>query len=397
MINKCSTGLWLKRIGVVATLPLLSLASCSTSEPLLLPALTQDLKAKTQDGLANQLKASGEVQFNLSVDEIPEPVSRLLLDAKHLSLLESSSSVSMLGAGISAVLSLKKKYDTPPSPIPLPAFASGKTFLPLNEAATEFWMVSSEAASVKIVRPVRSLTSAAEPLLPEHMLAQLSANATPIGFGVDHLLLANSDSLWIVKKDGSKLTVNEVASPAANAAFISAGALSGSKPGFWFATGTKIWVVQPQGQDWSAQEFSIKLTGLTGTLSSLNAVFELSGEQLKVQGAVLARVGEKMGSSGVEISLADPSPVPAGTAQPNGAAMTFAEAQMLCNGCHATTSGNNAAKAKLVGTENIATWMTSKIAIADEVVNNRMPPGKNWDQDPAEKMKFLNFANNPVQ
>jgi len=133
---------------------------------------------------------------------------------------------------------------------------------------------------------------------------------------------------------------------------------------------------------------------MSGQLSKLNATFELSGDQLKAKGPVVAKVGDKLGSFGVAISLptgsgpTNPTPTP-------GPAMTFSEAQALCNNCHGTASSNTRAKAKLVGTENITTWISNKIVIASEVVNEQMPPGREWN--PEEKLKFLNFANNPVQ
>jgi len=370
-------------------------ASCSTSLPIELPAKVDSTKSQSQDGLGSQLVASGEVQLNLSSTELPDPVERLLLAAKQTAFFENSTSLSFYGEGNIGLLSLDKKYDTLPVPAPLPAFAVGKTLLPVSEGGLDFWLVNSEAGGVNVIRPLKPLTAGTESVLPEHMLASIKADAAVIGYSAEYLLLASSDSLWIVKKATSKLTINEVGSPESGAAFISAGSISGGSSSFWFATPEKIWTLQSQGSDWSAREFKIKLNGISGKLEKLNTAFELSGEQLKVKGPVIAQVDKKIGSAGVKLSLGGGAPLPVGTMPPSGPAMTFAEAQMLCNDCHATTAGNNAAKAKLVGTENINTWMVSKIAIADEVVNNRMPPGRNWD--PAEKTKFLNFANNPVQ
>lgn len=389
-----SHRVWLGSVMGVVALQSLIFASCSTSLPIELPAKVDSIKSQSKDGLGSQFVASGEVQLNLSSTELPDPVGRLLLSAKQTAFFENSTSLSFFGAGSSGLLSLDKKYDILPVPAPLPSFAAGKTFLPVSEGGSDFWLVNSEAGGVNVVRPLKPLTAGAESILPEHMLASIKADATAIGYSEEFLLLASSDSLWIVQKDSSKLTVNEVGSPEAGAVFISAGSISGGSSSFWFATPEKIWILQSQGSDWSAREFTIKLSGISGKLSKLNTAFELSGERLKVKGPIIAQVGDKMGSAGVKLSVGGGGPQPDGTTSPSGQALSFAEAQALCNECHATTSGNNAAKAKLVGTENINTWIASKINIADEVVNNRMPPG---GMDPALKTKFLNFVNNPVQ
>lgn len=380
----------------VETIGLLSIcvASCSTSEPLLLPANISAIQPKSQDATDAQLKTPGELNLSLSESEVPEPVKALLAGASQASVFEAGPAVSLFGAGTSGVLSLKKKYDTLPSLAPVPSFATGKTFLPVNETITDFWLVSVESGSAKVARPVRPISSASETIMPEHMLASLKADATPLGYSADFLLLTSSESLWIVQRQAGKLSIDEVASPEPGSAFVSAGALSGSSAGFWFATPDKVWVLSSQGSDWSAREFAIRLNGLSGKLSRLSAVLELSGEQLKAKGPLIAFVGQKIGTQGVEVSLGGQNSTPNNPPPPAGAAMTFAQAQALCNGCHATTANNNAAKAKLVGTENIDTWIKNKIVIAVEVQNDNMPPPSGLG--PEDKAKFLNFARNPV-
>ncbi|MEY2988619.1 MAG: hypothetical protein RJB13_2140 [Pseudomonadota bacterium] len=398
-MNKVSKTFWLLPTICGVSLQSLIFVSCSSSAPIAIPAKLQAVQAQSQDGTGAQIVPVSEVQLSLSSNEIPEPIGRLLSSASNSSMFESSSSISFFSAGVSGVLSLNKKYDSLPTPAPVPAFASGKTYLPVNEGGTDFWMVGKAADGLDLIRPLSPLSSSVpDPALPEHMLASIKASAQPVGYSSDLLLLTSSDSLWIVKRDGSNLTVNEVSSPDAGASFISAGSISGGNSGYWFATAEKIWVVQPKGSDWSAREFKIKIVGLTGKLSKLNTVFELSGDQLKSKGPVIAQVGEQIGSAGVELSLGQSSPADNGNGQdttPVGA-MTFAEAQRQCSSCHATTSNNNAAKARLVGTENIATWMdpANKTRIVESIANDSMPLGVNLSL--TDRQKLLNFANNPA-
>lgn len=393
-VETMSKKIWLGPVICWVGLQSLIFVSCSSSAPVVLPAKIEALQSQTQDSVAQPRAAAGEVTLNLSTNQIPESVGRFLVSAKKSAIFDGNNSISFSTQETSGVLSLDKSYDALPGLLPLPAFAIGHTFLPVNDAGTDFWLVNSVADGVDVIRPLKPLTSASEPLLPLHMRASIKVTASVVGYSAEHLLLTSADSLWIVQKVESKLEVSEVGSPAEGSEFISAGVISGGVAAFWFATAEKIWLVQSQGSDWSAREFKIKLSGMSGQLSKLNATFELSGDQLKAKGPVVAQVGDKLGSFGVAISLptgsgpTNPTPTP-------GPAMTFSEAQALCNDCHGTASSNRGAKAKLVGTENITTWISNKIVIASEVVNEQMPPGREWN--PEEKLKFLNFANNPVQ
>lgn len=379
-------------------LGLVSLAamSCSAAEPLRLPALVPSIQTKAQDGADAQLKSSGDLQLTFSEQTLPEPVAALLKAAESISILESGALVSISGNAGVAALSVKKQYDAPPALSPAPEFAAGKRFLPLNESITDFWLVGAEAGTVQVVRPLKSLASAADVNLPEHMLATLKADAKVVGFSDAALLMSSAESLWIVRRQEGKLTVSEIGTPVSGATFVAAGVLSGRADHFWFATSDQVWVISPQGDDWSAREFKLKLSGVSGSLTKLSAVLELSGETLQLKGPLIARVGDAIATRDVSVSMKGPETggTPGTPMTPSGEALTFAQAQALCNACHATTSGNNAAKAKLVGTENIQTWIDNKVNIIGQVDSNLMPPGRMWDA--AEKAKFINFAGDPV-
>jgi hypothetical protein len=323
-------------------------------------------------------------------------VSQLLSSLEVYSFVDETlvSGKSSLG---STVASVSGSTMSAPTTIVAPAFAVGKTFLPLTKSGDDFWLVEASSSASNVIRPVSRLSSTSVSTLPEHLKAALPAGAMPIGFGTNFLVLKTASSVWIVARNDRQLKATEVAFPNPSSPVVSAGQVKDSTGSVWLADGNSFWLLTLSGSDWQAKQSRIGFTGVSGSLQRIAGVFSAAGGEFGATGPVIAIFNSKVYLASLALpasgSTGGPLPTPTATAMPTP--MTFTQARAYCDGCHATNSGNSGALAKLSGTENISTWtnMVNKASIFAAVRDSVMPPGNAMSAD--DRARFLLFANDP--
>jgi len=211
--------------------------------------------------------------------------------------------------------------------------------------------------------------------------------------------LKSNNSLWFVEQTESKITAAAVAFPQDSFSPIAAGFAKASQRSYWVADSTSVWLMTRSGESWSAKKFQMILKNTSGTLQKLAAILEEGQGGLKLSGPAVAMVNSQISVAGMETSptIGKPPISPPATSPESPlpvVAMTFTQAAAYCSGCHATNATNAAAKAKLIGTENITTWINNKDAIVAAVDGDLMPPSPLSEPS---KASFLKFARDPRQ
>lgn len=379
-------------VGASLASVLFGLASCGT-KPVTLVVNSLDQKTKVQNSSSNQ---NLTVAVNFTAAELPQTAQLATSSAGVLSFLDTQLLSGSAPLGY-LVLPVKNGQLSAPLPPATPAFAAGKKLLALAEDGSDFWMLESSGSETTIIRPVNRIAVPLPATLPDHMKAVVPANATPLGFGSNTLVLKSSNALWVVVRAGQQISAMQVGFPDANNPPVAAGQIVGSSTSVWIADGVSLWSLEPSGGDWRAQKHKPDFKNMSGKIEKLAAAFELKGNQLVLSGPALAVVGSKPFIAGLTVASGSIPPsgtaTPTVTTTPNVTAMTFAEARAFCDSCHATTSANAAAKAKLLGTENITAWVNNKSAISASVRDGVMPLGRTLSEQ--EKTRFMLFANDP--
>lgn len=369
---------------------LVVLVACGTPTAVNLPLVGKGSKQ-------NSSADSGR-SFSLSMTaaQSGDLVSQLLSSLEVYSFVDETlvSGKSSLG---STVASVSGSTMSAPTPIVAPAFAVGKTFLPLTKNGDDFWLVEASSSATNVMRPVGRLSSTSVSTLPEHLKAALPASAMPIGFGANFLVLKTASSVWIVARNDRQLKATELAFPNSSSPVVSAGQVKGSTSSVWLADGNSFWLLTLSGSDWQAKQSRIGFTGVSGSLQRIAGVFSATGGEFGASGPVIAIFNSKvyLASLALPVSASTGGPLPTPTATAMPTPMTFTQARVYCDGCHATNSGNSGALAKLSGTENISTWtnMANKASIFAAVRDSVMPPGNAMSAD--DRARFLLFANDP--
>jgi hypothetical protein len=378
---------WGKSLAVSCGAFIMAVSCSNATEVLTVPnnAASKKLNStKTTD----QISSSSAISLELAQADASTAPTDLLRGFAHLSFVDNNLLVGSSALATGSLTVAEGKINAQP-PQPVPAFAAGKMFLPLRADGAEFWIVESPEGKTNIIR---SSEPAAVPLgqaLPKSVNVTLDSPASLIGFSKRALVLTTSSSLWIVEFSNGQLIASSVAFPSKSFSPIAAGNLSGSERSFWVAEAKTLWSFIGDSDNWSIRKSDLKVSIDSLELKKLAAVIELANGKPKLSGPAVA-VGDKVYLAGISAPKLNPTTTPA---TPNVGAMTFAEAAARCDRCHASTSTNAPAKAKLTGTENISTWVNSKEEIIASVRDGIMPPGPGLMEP--NKTRFLNFAQDP--
>ncbi|MBM3383245.1 MAG: hypothetical protein FJY29_12540 [Betaproteobacteria bacterium] len=387
---------WWKSLLLANGAFLIAVSCSNASQSLTVPGSFDGKNSKSIAGAgADASQVSGSVELGLTPLDVAGSPLDLIKGFNHIAFVERELLVgsSTIAAG---AIPLAKGLFGAPAPLPLPPFASGKAYLPLRADGSEFWLVESPEGRTILTR---SLEAAVLPLgqtLPKNVKITIDSPTSLIGFGKNFVMFVSSNSLWIAEFAAGKLKASSVPLPNSDFKPVSAGALGEAARSFWIAESDTIWTVVGSADEWKAKKFELNGKAGSFALEKFAALVELSQGSPKLAGAAVAVMNAKIYSAGVTLPQTPstlPSPVASAPPMPNVGAMTFAEARALCDSCHATSSSNTPAKAKLTGTENITTWVNRKEAIINSVRDDVMPLGTRLTEP--NKTRFLNFAQDP--
>jgi hypothetical protein len=374
------------------------IVSCSSQTNTLAPMSSE----QTKNGQQPVIQGSGNgsststLTIELSSGGLPAAAGDLLKNLDGLAIVDGPALVGKSPAGLS-VVSLGSGQIGALSQLAPPAFASGKTFLPVRQDGSDFWLLEASSNKTVVSKPAQAVSLPLPAALPKHYKVSLDATLSTLGFGKDFLILKSNNSLWFVEQTESKITAAAVAFPQDSFSPIAAGFAKATQRSYWVADSTSVWLMSRSGESWSAKKFQIILKNTSGTLQNLAAILEEGQGGLKLSGPAVAMVNSKISVAGIETSptIGKP-PISLPESSPESpmpvAAMTFTQAAAYCSGCHATNATNAAAKAKLIGTENIITWTNNKDAIVAAVDSDLMPPSPLSEPS---KASFLKFARDP--
>lgn len=374
--------------------------SCSSQSNILVPLSSE----QTKNGQRPVIQGSGNgsststLTIELSSVGLPAAAVDLLKNLDGLAIVDGPALVGKSPAGLS-VVSLGSGQIGALSQLASPAFGNGKTFLPVRQDGSDFWLLEASSNKMVVSKPVQAVSLPLPATLPRHYKVSLDATLSTLGFGKDFLILKSNNSLWFVEQTESKITAAPVAFPQDSFSPIAAGFAKATQRSYWVADSTSVWLMSRSGESWSAKKFQIILKNTSGTLQNLAAILEEGQGGLKLSGPAVAMVNSKISVAGIETSptIGKP-PISLPESSPESpmpvAAMTFTQAAAYCSGCHATNATNAAAKAKLIGTENITTWINNKDAIVAAVDSDLMPPSPLSEPS---KASFLKFARDPRQ
>ena len=374
--------------------------SCSSQTNTLAPMSSE----QTKNGQQPVIQGSGNgssistLTIELSSGGLPALAGDLLKNLDGLAIVDGPALVGKSPSGLS-VVSLGFGQIGALSQLASPAFANGKTFLPVRQDGSDFWLLETSSNKTVAIKPLQAVSLPLPTALPKHYKVSLDATLSTLGFGKDFLILKSNKSLWFVEQTESKITAAQVAFPQDSFSPIAAGFAKASERSYWVADSTSVWLMTRSGDSWSAKKFQMILKNTSGTLQKLAAILEESQGGLKLSGPAIAMVNSKISVAGIETSptIGKP-PISLPESSPESpmpvVAMTFTQAAAYCSGCHATNATNAAAKAKLIGTENITTWINNKDAIVSAVDGDIMPPSPLSEPS---KASFLKFARDPRQ
>jgi hypothetical protein len=377
----------MRRISIAMALSLLPVLGCSSQEAVSVPTGSAKSKSILAKGGGADSSATGQV---LNIDfSVPPASEQANLSALALvGVLSYVRPTTLSGASSmgGAIMEVTNGAVAAPQLVQPPVFAQGSEFIPLAAQGKDFWMVKKSGDSVDVFRPLSAIQGEIPAELPQHMKVNLKSASQVIGFSDDMVVIKGQGSVWYVKRESERLRAFEIPLPDGAEIPVAAGRVFSSTEQFWIAGGTSVWLYSNDGSGWTIRRHALNVKATKDKMTLLAGHFVSANSSLELKGSAIGKFGSQTMTFGLRFEANLPStPTPV-------VPMTFAEANAFCNGCHASTSNNTAAKAKLSGTETLATWQSSKDSIVAAVQSDFMPISKLTAEN---KARFLLFAQDP--
>lgn len=377
----------IRSISTAMALSLLPLLGCSSQEAVSVPTGSGKSKSILAKGGGADASATGQVlNIDFSVPSASEQVNLSALALVGVLSYVRPTTISGASSMGGAIMEVTNGAVATPQLIQPPLFAQGSEFIPLAAQGKDFWMVKKSGGSVDVFRPLSAIQGEIPSELPQHMKVTLKSASQVIGFSDDIVVIKGEGSVWYVKRESERLRAFEIPLPEGAETPVAAGRVFSSTEQFWIAGGTSVWLYSNDGSGWTIRRHTLNVKATKDKIALLAGHFVSANASLELKGSALGKFGSQMMTFGLRFEGSLP-PVDKPVVP-----MTFAEASGFCNSCHASTSNNTAAKARLSGTETLATWQSSKDSIVAAVQSDFMPTSK---FNAENKARFLLFAQDP--